>query len=86
MLCICFLIALFFFFFPSTLLNQHFPSQADMKMTYPELSVIGRLRKISMCGPFSMFCKLIHLWRDLLSPVEVGVLLSLSFELPISLQ
>ena len=41
-------------------------------MTYTELSVIGRLRKISMCGPFSMFCKLIHLWKDLLSPVEVG--------------
>uniref|UniRef100_H3CCM2 Glutamine-dependent NAD(+) synthetase n=1 Tax=Tetraodon nigroviridis TaxID=99883 RepID=H3CCM2_TETNG len=46
--------------------------EADMKMTYSELSVMGRLRKISMCGPFSMFCKLIHLWRDLLSPVEVA--------------
>ncbi|TNM90520.1 glutamine-dependent NAD(+) synthetase isoform X1 [Takifugu flavidus] len=46
--------------------------EADMKMTYSELSVIGRLRKISMCGPFSMFCKLIHLWKDLLSPVEVA--------------
>lgn len=50
-----------------------------MKMTYTELSVIGRLRKISMCGPFSMFCKLIHLWKDSLSPVEVGFLLFLSF-------
>lgn len=56
-----------------------FPAQADMKMTYTELSVIGRLRKISMCGPFSMFCKLIHLWKDRLSPVEVGFLLFLSF-------
>lgn len=44
-----------------------------MKMTYSELSVVGRLRKISVCGPFSMFCKLIHLWKDLLSPVEVSV-------------
>lgn len=48
-----------------------------MKMTYSELSVIGRLRKITMCGPYSMFCKLIHLWKDVLSPVEVSVLLLL---------
>ncbi|XP_077420957.1 glutamine-dependent NAD(+) synthetase [Vanacampus margaritifer] len=46
--------------------------EADMGMTYSELSVIGRLRKISKCGPFSMFCKLIHLWKDVLSPTEVA--------------
>ncbi|XP_031704094.1 glutamine-dependent NAD(+) synthetase [Anarrhichthys ocellatus] len=46
--------------------------EADMGMTYSELSVIGRLRKISKCGPFSMFCKLIHMWRDTLSPAEVA--------------
>uniref|UniRef100_A0A3Q4GF27 Glutamine-dependent NAD(+) synthetase n=1 Tax=Neolamprologus brichardi TaxID=32507 RepID=A0A3Q4GF27_NEOBR len=46
--------------------------EADMGMTYSELSVIGRLRKISKCGPFSMFCKLIHTWRDALSPSEVA--------------
>ncbi|XP_061612208.1 glutamine-dependent NAD(+) synthetase isoform X4 [Phyllopteryx taeniolatus] len=46
--------------------------QADMGMTYCELSVIGRLRKISKCGPFSMFCKLIDLWKDVLSPTEVA--------------
>lgn len=57
----------------------HFLSQADMKMTYTELSVIGRLRKISMCGPFSMFCKLIHVWKGVLSPLEVRLLLALSF-------
>ncbi|XP_041844861.1 glutamine-dependent NAD(+) synthetase [Melanotaenia boesemani] len=45
--------------------------EADMGMTYSELSVIGRLRKISKCGPFSMFCKLIHMWKDILSPTEV---------------
>lgn len=49
------------------------PLQADMGMTYSELSVIGRLRKISKCGPFSMFCKLIHTWRDALSPSEVSL-------------
>lgn len=46
--------------------------EADMGMTYSELSVIGRLRKISKCGPFSMFCKLLHMWRDALSPAEVA--------------
>uniref|UniRef100_A0A3B4GTH4 Glutamine-dependent NAD(+) synthetase n=1 Tax=Pundamilia nyererei TaxID=303518 RepID=A0A3B4GTH4_9CICH len=46
--------------------------EADMGMTYSELSVIGRLRKISKCGPFSMFCKLIHTWKDALSPSEVA--------------
>ena len=33
-------------------------------MTYKELSVYGRLRKQKKCGPYSMFCKLLHLWRD----------------------
>uniref|UniRef100_A0A8C4HZ84 Glutamine-dependent NAD(+) synthetase n=1 Tax=Dicentrarchus labrax TaxID=13489 RepID=A0A8C4HZ84_DICLA len=42
---------------------------ADMGMTYSELSVIGRLRKISKCGPFSMFCKLIHMWKDCITIV-----------------
>uniref|UniRef100_A0A672GNV3 Glutamine-dependent NAD(+) synthetase n=1 Tax=Salarias fasciatus TaxID=181472 RepID=A0A672GNV3_SALFA len=46
--------------------------EADMGMTYSELSVIGRLRKIAKCGPFSMFCKLIHMWKDALSPSEVA--------------
>ena len=35
-----------------------------MGMTYKELSVYGRLRKQKKCGPYSMFCKLLHLWRD----------------------
>uniref|UniRef100_UPI003AAE8758 glutamine-dependent NAD(+) synthetase-like n=1 Tax=Centroberyx gerrardi TaxID=166262 RepID=UPI003AAE8758 len=46
--------------------------EADMGMTYSELSVIGRLRKISKCGPYSMFCKLIHMWKAL-SPTEVAL-------------
>ncbi|XP_068177532.1 glutamine-dependent NAD(+) synthetase [Antennarius striatus] len=46
--------------------------EADMGVSYAELSVIGRLRKISKCGPFSMFCKLLHLWKDVLSPAEVA--------------
>uniref|UniRef100_A0A7N8YM20 Glutamine-dependent NAD(+) synthetase n=1 Tax=Mastacembelus armatus TaxID=205130 RepID=A0A7N8YM20_9TELE len=56
-----------------TLLMPLYTAQfADMGMTYSELSAIGRLRKISKCGPFSMFCKLIHLWKDVLSPMEVA--------------
>ena len=50
-----------------TFLTEKFtfdPYQQDMGMTYKELSVYGRLRKQKKCGPYSMFCKLLHLWRD----------------------
>uniref|UniRef100_A0A8C9VDG2 Glutamine-dependent NAD(+) synthetase n=1 Tax=Scleropages formosus TaxID=113540 RepID=A0A8C9VDG2_SCLFO len=47
--------------------------ESDMGMTYTELSLIGRLRKISKCGPYSMFCKLIHMWRETCSPSQVAV-------------
>ncbi|XP_056615131.1 glutamine-dependent NAD(+) synthetase [Triplophysa dalaica] len=46
--------------------------EADMGMTYSELSVIGKLRKISKCGPYSMFCKLIHSWKGAFSPSQVA--------------
>ncbi|KAI7814168.1 glutamine-dependent NAD+ synthetase [Triplophysa rosa] len=46
--------------------------EADMGMTYSELSVIGKLRKISKCGPYSMFCKLIHSWKEAFSPLQVA--------------
>lgn len=45
--------------------------EQDMGMTYGELSEFGRLRKQHFCGPYSMFCKLIHLWRDACSPEQV---------------
>ncbi|KAG5220027.1 glutamine-dependent NAD(+) synthetase [Salix suchowensis] len=45
--------------------------QADMGMTYDELSVFGRLRKVEKCGPYSMFTKLVHEWGSLLSPTQV---------------
>lgn len=41
-------------------------------MTYDELSMFGRLRKISRCGPYSMFCKLVHTWRNTYTPVKVA--------------
>ena len=39
--------------------------EADMGMTYEELSVYGRLRKIAHCGPVSMFRKLVVMWPHL---------------------
>jgi NAD+ synthase (glutamine-hydrolysing) len=44
-----------------------------MGMSYEELSVFGRLRKVSKCGPFSMFEKLLHVWSDRLTPFEIAV-------------
>jgi NAD+ synthase (glutamine-hydrolysing) len=46
--------------------------EVDMGMTYQELSVFGRLRKVSRCGPFSMFEKLLHDWSDILRPTEIA--------------
>ena len=43
-----------------------------MGMTYEELSVFGRLRKIEKCGPYAMFTKLLHEWGDRLSPGQVS--------------
>ncbi|KAJ2475619.1 glutamine-dependent NAD(+) synthetase, partial [Coemansia sp. RSA 2320] len=37
--------------------------EEEMGMTYDELSVFGRLRKIEKCGPYSMFIHLLHLWH-----------------------
>ena len=36
--------------------------EADMGMTYDELSVFGRLRKVSKLGPWGMYEKLVHAW------------------------
>jgi NAD+ synthase (glutamine-hydrolysing) len=34
----------------------------DMGMTYAELSVFGKLRKMSRCGPVSMFLHAVSIW------------------------
>mmetsp|Transcript_9120 Transcript_9120/g.19096 ORF Transcript_9120/g.19096 Transcript_9120/m.19096 type:complete len:805 (+) Transcript_9120:53-2467(+) len=39
--------------------------EEDMGMTYEELGYFGRLRKISRCGPVSMFNKLLIMWSHL---------------------
>ncbi|XP_077178185.1 glutamine-dependent NAD(+) synthetase isoform X7 [Paroedura picta] len=46
--------------------------EADMGMTYAELSTYGKLRKIAKTGPYSMFCKLINMWKDICTPAEVA--------------
>ncbi|KZS94636.1 glutamine-dependent NAD synthetase with GAT domain-containing protein [Sistotremastrum niveocremeum HHB9708] len=46
--------------------------EADMGMTYDELSVFGRLRKVDKCGPYSMFTKLVHEWGSFLSPTQIA--------------
>ncbi|KAK6263298.1 hypothetical protein QUC31_009114 [Theobroma cacao] len=46
--------------------------EVDMGMTYEELSVYGRLRKIFRCGPVSMFKNLCYKWGASLTPSEVA--------------
>jgi NAD+ synthase (glutamine-hydrolysing) len=46
--------------------------EADMGMTYAELSIFGRLRKEARLGPYSMFLRLLHEWKDEYSPREVA--------------
>lgn len=46
--------------------------EADMGMTYAELSVYGKLRKIAKAGPYSMFCKLLTMWKSMCAPREVA--------------
>ncbi|XP_043267559.1 glutamine-dependent NAD(+) synthetase isoform X3 [Venturia canescens] len=44
--------------------------EVDMGMTYKELGVYGKLRKIQCAGPYSMFCKLVSTWDC--TPQEVA--------------
>lgn len=41
-------------------------------MTYDELSIYGKLRKVDKLGPLGMFTKLVAEWGHFLSPTEVG--------------
>jgi len=45
--------------------------EADMGMTYDELSVFGRLRKVYRCGPVSMLARCLRLWGGSQSPAAV---------------
>merc|ERR1711935_1295653 len=45
--------------------------EEDMGMSYADLGQYGRLRKLSLCGPVSMFRKLCVIW-DTTNPKEVA--------------
>lgn len=47
------------------LANYTQTDEEDMGMTYEELGIFGRLRKISRCGPVKMFIKLLDTWKEL---------------------
>lgn len=38
--------------------------EEDIGLTYEELSLFGQLRKDYRCGPYSMFHKLVSIWKD----------------------
>ncbi|KAJ1740461.1 glutamine-dependent NAD(+) synthetase [Coemansia sp. RSA 989] len=46
--------------------------EVEMGMSYEELSVFGRLRKIEGCGPYSMVTHLLHIWGEKLTPREIA--------------
>ena len=47
--------------------------EVDMGMTYEELSVFGRLRKVEHLGPIDMFKYLVDEWGHSHSPAEVKI-------------
>lgn len=40
-------------------------------MTYDELGIFGSLRKVSRCGPVTMFLKLLEVWKNM-TPSKVA--------------
>ena len=42
-------------------------------MSYDELSVFGRLRKVNRLGPVGMFRKLVYKWKEKLDIPEVSL-------------
>lgn len=52
-----------------------------MGMTYDELSIFGRLRKVEKCGPYSMYTKLLQEWGDRLPPDEVSLDIAITRDL-----
>lgn len=38
--------------------------EQDMGMSYEELDLFGKLRKVSKSGPLSMFERLLHIWPE----------------------
>eukprot|EP00794_Sanderia_malayensis_P011791 gene11791-13011_t len=53
--------------------------EADMGLTYDELSWFGKLRKVYACGPYSMFMKLLGEWGGWMSPTAIADKVKLFF-------
>lgn len=63
-------------------LREGTPTQSDeldMGMTYEELGIYGRLRKVSRCGPMLMFRRLLVIWKDTLTPTAIAAKVQLFF-------
>jgi hypothetical protein len=43
-----------------------------MGMTYDDLGIYGRLRKVARCGPVAMYRRCLALWRGALAPDVVA--------------
>ncbi|KAF2428737.1 putative glutamine dependent NAD synthetase [Tothia fuscella] len=46
--------------------------EVDMGMSYSQLSIMGRLRKVSKLGPYGMFEHLVREWKDTMTAREVA--------------
>jgi len=46
--------------------------EEDMGMTYEELGIYGKLRKVERCGPVSMFTQLLAMWNGVYSASEIS--------------
>ncbi|AET41461.1 glutamine-dependent NAD(+) synthetase Ecym_8175 [Eremothecium cymbalariae DBVPG len=46
--------------------------EADIGLTYEELSVFGRIRKVQKCGPYYTFLKLLNEWGPKSTPAEIA--------------
>src|SRR5438034_6407754 len=46
--------------------------EVDMGMTYHELSTFGILRKQFKLGPYGMFQRLLHDWKDRMGPRDIA--------------
>ena len=44
-----------------------------MGLTYAQLGVFGRLRKVAKLGPYSAWVKLVHEWGPAMAPKEVAM-------------
>nr|XP_040563428.1 glutamine-dependent NAD(+) synthetase-like isoform X2 [Lepeophtheirus salmonis] len=64
---------------PPSTNHRIYSEEADMGMTYEELSQYGKLRMTERCGPHSMFNKLTHSWRNKASPDETAKKVKLFF-------